>query len=268
MTDNEIIDLCLSVITNDIREAEETNFGSLKEMFFDEMISRIGDDEDPDGFNIVFSKVPPQGHKAESTTVMNRAEIYVENPLKAELSEELVKKISAQLPKHTKYIWSDEENIAFQTSKFKRMRAYLLLKPGYKGPMEKLPEKEVAVLSNGYSVKALLDADEIKTEGRAMGHCVGRNDMGYINRALGGEIQLYSIRDPENKALFTVEENNGRIVQIKGQRNRLPGFGPGADKMTKQEEVNAVLEWLTQRGIDPNQVADVGPALREMKAKS
>lgn len=261
----EVIMCCLTTINKDIEEAERTNFGQLKEVFFDELSSKIGDGEDPDGFDLIFSKNPPKDVLLVSNTRMNRSEIYVENPFGAELPAEAVKSISAVLPKHTKYIWSDKEHIAFQTSKFKRMRAYLVPKPGYKGPVVKLPETELAKLSNGYGVFALLDPDEIKTEGRALNHCVGRNDMGYIDRVEKGEIQLYSIRDPKNNSLFTVEANGKQIIQVKGLRNRLPGFGNGADTMTKQEEVNAILEWFEQMGVDSSSVSDLRPALNEMK---
>jgi len=259
-----IINKVLKTITDDIKEAEDTNFGKLKELFFDEIWRDVGD-EDPDGYDLIFAKKPPSQKNFASNMLMNRVEIYIENDTKAELSEECVTALKKVLPKHCKYLWSDKDNIGLQSAYFKGTKGYLVLKPGYKGPVEMAPETEVASLSNGYSVKALLHPDEIKTEGRHLSHCVGRRDMGYLEKVKEGSLKLYSIRDPKGSALFTVEESGGRITQIKGMKNRTPGYGPGASKLTKKAEVAAVMEWLNSRNIDPTSIGDMRAAVAVIK---
>ena len=68
-------------------------------------------------------------------------------------------------------------------------------------------------------------AAELKSEGNAMGHCVG----GYCDDVLSGAKRIISLRDPKGKSRATIELSEphnsdvARIVQIKGPANRKPG---------------------------------------------
>jgi hypothetical protein len=139
---------------------------------------------------------------------------------------------------------------------------------------------------DGFYVQDLLPA-ELPAEGKAMGMCVGRPDMGYGAAVRAGECKILSLRRPSGKPLFTIElDTNGpptTIEQIKGKANRKPGFDlmrhESPSELTagsveqqkarldelmqkfKKDEVQRVLEYVVSIGIDPTSVDDLGPAL-------
>ena len=61
------------------------------------------------------------------------------------------------------------------------------------------------------------DADEIKTEGAALHHCVGT----YVERVAKGETNIFFIRKEEEPDVpfFTMEYKNGQVVQCRGSHN-------------------------------------------------
>ena len=125
---------------------------------------------------------------------------------------------------------------------------------------------------DGFYVLDLLP-QELPKEGKNMGMCVGRPDMGYARAVAQGQTKILSLRRPSGKPLFTIEVSvqKGRISavhQIKGKANRLPGWDLGKESRGafKEDEVRRTLELLEKIGIDPTDARDLRPALEHMKA--
>lgn len=116
---------------------------------------------------------------------------------------------------------------------------------------------------------ATLRPDQLKAEGAALGLCVGNEKMGYKRKLMAGEIQIFSIRTESGESKFCIERDvaTGRIAQVKGTANRLPGFEPGAFVLTKPDEVRLVVEFLQEWGYTDAAIAamnDIGPGVRTM----
>lgn len=104
---------------------------------------------------------------------------------------------------------------------------------------------------------AALRPGQLRGEGAALGICVGRSEHGYKDRLAAGEIKIYSIRTEAGRPKFTISMSaSGRLDQVKGKANRLPGFEPGKDVLTKPDEVRAVVEFLLFLGYTPDQIRD------------
>lgn len=145
---------------------------------------------------------------------------------------------------------------------------------------------------DGFYVLDLLPS-ELPEEGKAMGMCVGRPDMGYGRAVREGEIKILSVRSPSGKPLFTIEAERKvqsydpdtrrykvdkivRIDQVKGKANRLPGFdlgktAPGTP--LKKDEVVRIYELIEgpgglgekfglEQAVDD--ITDLKPAAREV----
>jgi hypothetical protein len=128
---------------------------------------------------------------------------------------------------------------------------------------------------DGFYVLNLL-ASELPAEGKAMGMCVGRSDMGYIKAVKSGRTQIWSLRRPSGKPLFTFEvkavapgskKPQLAIVQIKGKANRLPGWDLGQEGRGafKKDEVDRVMEFLLEfkdaKLSLPYEIRDLEPAI-------
>lgn len=139
-------------------------------------------------------------------------------------------------------------------------------------------DRVVYTFADGFYVKDLVP-DELAAEGKTMGMCVGRPDMGYGQALKDGEIRILSLRRPSGKPLFTIEARLGRstaggiaifgIQQIKGKANRLPGFDFGKDGSTitdnvKWDEIDKVMEFLVSwpgtSQVDLYKIHDLAPA--------
>ncbi len=130
------------------------------------------------------------------------------------------------------------------------------------GPVAGEPPPEERVLyrwKDGFYVQDLTP-QELPAEGKNMGMCVGRPDMGYGRAVRNGEIKILSLRRPSGKPLFTFEaalNDKGEIVdcsQIAGKANREPGFDLGKDgpnELIKKDEVERVLDFVIELGLDP-----------------
>lgn len=61
---------------------------------------------------------------------------------------------------------------------------------------------------------------EIKAEAKELSHCVAS----YISNVISGSTLIVFMRDTKKleESLLTVEIKNGKIVQVKGLRNRAP----------------------------------------------
>ena len=152
-------------------------------------------------------------------------------------------------------------------------------------PGAKPPEQRVVYRwRDGFYVQDLLPS-ELPAEGKTMGMCVGREDMGYGKAVREGEAKILSLRRPSGKPLFTIEASTSSdgviesIDQIKGKANRKPGFDLGKDTdiyaetigpkglrqmaiaAIKRDEVERVLEYLDSINIEPLSVQDLHPAL-------
>lgn len=135
-----------------------------------------------------------------------------------------------------------------------------------------------------------LRSSDLRAEGTRMKHCVGDKGMGYIKAVVDGRIEIWSLRDRDDKPRFTlevdssfysvVEEPRSRaelerlgttpaelarfdrgqaIKQIKGSTNRTPGYASKHDSGTNikfPEEVTFWKQVFTDIGVDPKSVND------------
>ncbi|RLC33093.1 hypothetical protein DRH13_00165 [Candidatus Woesebacteria bacterium] len=116
---------------------------------------------------------------------------------------------------------------------------------------------------------ALLSPENLGYEGRMQRHCVGRPGMGYGRRINNRDIDIYSYRKPNTKAILTIEveldknEQPVAVRQVKGFTNRLPGFNPGDHStIANLQEVADVKKFIEDYlGLDPFSVGDLRPAL-------
>jgi hypothetical protein len=111
-----------------------------------------------------------------------------------------------------------------------------------------------------------LQPGELAAEGKAMGMCVGREDMGYTKALRRGEIKILSLRTQAGRPKFTfeVEVEDGkptRVVQIKGKANRLPGWdlGKAGQGKAKIDEIEKCIEVVKVLDLDPKDVEDLRP---------
>ena len=92
----------------------------------------------------------------------------------------------------------------------------------------------------GYIIRIADTAEEIQIEGRTLHHCVG----GYAERHLADKLTICFIRRAETPqaALYTVEMQGNRLVQIHGYKNDL-------DKPADQRP-EAVMAWLLEPWLE------------------
>lgn len=103
---------------------------------------------------------------------------------------------------------------------------------------------------------AQLTVKELRKEGATLGHCIGTEQYGHPKMLRDGKTKVYSIRTEAGKPKFTIEQDarSGAILEVKGKANRLPGFEPGKNAMTKPDEVRLVTEFLLSLGQTPEQI--------------
>lgn len=115
--------------------------------------------------------------------------------------------------------------------------------------MKKLLEemlKENAGIDNAFLIKgkglilrAPRDTQEIKNEGAALHHCVGT----YVDRVAKGQTHIFFVRRVEepDTPYFTMEYNNGRVIQCRGNHNcgmpaSVKAFVAAFEKLMKERE--------------------------------
>jgi len=106
-------------------------------------------------------------------------------------------------------------------------------------------------------------------------------DGGNVQRLLEqGELALYSFRTEADKPKLLMEisrspqriyperaPRQGRVTQVKGKMNRIPGFEPGRLEMTKPVDLRLVVEFLLHLGYTPDEIGtvpDLAPGLRAL----
>lgn len=135
---------------------------------------------------------------------------------------------------------------------------------------------------------AELALKDLRRESTALGHCLGSESSGHPRALREGRTKVYSIRTEAGKVKFTIElsrghpdastividENDRRqgkawgINEVKGKANRLPGFEPGKDALTKQDEVRLVTDFLLHLGFEPSAIRtarDTAPGVVAME---
>ena len=92
----------------------------------------------------------------------------------------------------------------------------------------------------GYIIRIADTAEEIQIEGRTLHHCVG----GYDERHLADKLTICFIRRAEtpSAALYTVEMQGNRLIQIHGYKNDV-------DKPADQRP-EAVMAWLLEPWLE------------------
>ena len=120
---------------------------------------------------------------------------------------------------------------------------------------------------------AKLTPKDLREESREMGHCIGNRQHGHPQLLEAGKTEVYSIRTEAGKTKFTIEKSlkGGVVSEIKGKANRLPGYEPNSDKMTKPDEVRLVVEFLISHlNLTPSQVEgtrDIRAGVAALKAQ-
>ena len=84
------------------------------------------------------------------------------------------------------------------------------------------PDRIVFRFSDKKHFLYILSADELKYEGKSMGHCVGRSD--YKSRVKNKTSIILSLRDDKNEPHVTIEIDTGKstVVQQYGKGNHTP----------------------------------------------
>jgi len=235
---------------------------ALKEVMVDTIIQE-NEIEDADMYELVLSKTNPKEGSLSGVEIgLAHIEVVCEN---GPLSLEELQSLNSELNKSEKVLgyYSMTEGwfpitetppngkliLLLQSAYYKRHKAWFVPKEGYIGPVDSVPDEISFSCSNGFTLLRLLNRDHLKTEGRKLKHCIGREDMGYISKVENSDSEFYSLRDSVGDALITIERNpNGGILQMYGKKNRHPGFGCGANTMTKPDELIALIEWLDSIG--------------------
>lgn len=87
--------------------------------------------------------------------------------------------------------------------------------------------------------------DALEAEGKAMGHCIGSEDQPYLQNAVNGDIDVYSLRDKKGWPHGTWHTNpDGSIAEIHGNNN----------KSLSPEQHEKYEEWCAANGKDPEPV--------------
>lgn len=120
-----------------------------------------------------------------------------------------------------------------------------------------------------------LSPGELSVEGTRLRHCVGKKENGYVRALAQGEIEIWSVRTPTGKPIFTMEVdasiNDPRgqtpayrslaIKQVKGAVNRRPGFDGGSAGLNRPQEVDRLTTFFHAIGVDPWGVRDLTAGL-------
>jgi hypothetical protein len=79
-------------------------------------------------------------------------------------------------------------------------------------------KKVVSKLSDGFTIVAIEDPDDLEVEGNLMGHCVGT----YCDNVSSGHSKIFSLRDSKNQPHVTIEAQEFTVTQIYGKENQPP----------------------------------------------
>lgn len=111
----------------------------------------------------------------------------------------------------------------------------------------------VHTFDNGYTVKEL-DPDDLWSEGKLLGHCIG--GAGYIDSLRRGDIEVFSLRDPEGLPHATWHYNrNGELEELQGKSGEPSGeyydmFKEWAEFNDRPYETNRGLEYYNLGDIE------------------
>jgi hypothetical protein len=119
---------------------------------------------------------------------------------------------------------------------------------------------------------------ELKAESKELIHCVGQERYGYGRAIRAGETKILSLRRSNGERQFTIEAKlrDGKVVsfeQVKGTRNRPPGFQPPARYndppvgKVKPYEVGKIVVLAEKLGVDPTKIDDLKPAIAALEGK-
>lgn len=93
--------------------------------------------------------------------------------------------------------------------------------------------------SKGLILRVPKDAQEIRDEGAALHHCVGT----YVKRVAEGQTHIFFVRKEKepDTPYFTMEYNNGKVIQCRGFKNcgmppEVKAFVKAFEKMMKEQE--------------------------------
>lgn len=136
-------------------------------------------------------------------------------------------------------------------------------------PVVTPPEERVLHRFDDGSYLVNLEAGELPDESAALGHCVGDASHGYIGAVLRGDTAIWSLRTAAGRPKLTIEvelDSQGeplRIEQVKGKRNRLPGYPAGGGKF-KPDEVKKLIEAFEALDVEFVNNSDMKKALAEL----
>lgn len=96
-------------------------------------------------------------------------------------------------------------------------------------------DEHVEKINDKYLMVSPLSSSDVKIEGDQLGHCVAS----YIGKIIKGVCKIFFLRLKENESLVTVEVADGKIVQIRGARNRA----------AKTDEMDAIKIWARKHEL-------------------
>lgn len=116
----------------------------------------------------------------------------------------------------------------------------------FKEAMDKY--QDVSYENDKYCIVVPKESEDLRLEGRALSHCVGT----YVSRVAEKRTTIFFVRDKKNKdkSLYTLEVNNGTMVQFKGKFNS----EPSKDAKTFAE---AFIEECINKHYDQGEVASL-----------
>jgi hypothetical protein len=116
--------------------------------------------------------------------------------------------------------------------------------------MEQMSESTAPVVykfDNGWTIRELHDREHLEEDTLCMGHCVG-DDPEYNRRLQNGEIEVFSLRDPDGIAHATWHYNDdGNLEHIQGSSG-----------IPKDEYMSMINEWSEIADRPTNVVGDNG----------
>jgi hypothetical protein len=253
MINADVLNTAIKAILAEIDNPVE--FGPpFREVFLDEISSKVAA---IDAHELVLSRIRPERAVPNVVSDSRIGKVEGNHPhcLGRELTAKEVEWVKAHLPKYVKYGCCTNEQIVLSTSKWQGYRGWLVPIEGYEPPKIELPTKVVWEGPHGYRVYELKSPGQLIHEGRVLQHCIAQRDMPYVKQVGTPGYEFFAICDQGHNVKLTAYVVQGKIKEIKGATNRLPGTN--CKEKYRQPEIEAVRAWVAFRGESIQAIADL-----------
>lgn len=195
----------------------EGGFRSITEQVTDSIISG---GRDGHTFFVVWSRGRPANNVQATDFCTAKSMSIRPNPMRRKLTPSEVVEFERNLVKGDRYdARSTADYIAVRSARLAGYKAWVV--PTDHSHREEHPT-DVLFERGDLVLYALTTANQIRTEGAALKHCVGNPGQGYLTRALQGAITLLSVRTRAGEPLATAEVEKGQVVQMASEHNGTP----------------------------------------------